>query len=72
MKAFFKDDKGVFSMGRLLAFLAGISGISVGCMICIITALKGGDMGSNAAFYLTGLVAIGIGGKAAQKFGEKK
>ena len=71
MKEFFNNDSNK-SMGRLLAFIATISGIATGCAISIIVSIKSGDIGTNTAVFLGSLVALGVGGKVAQKVAERK
>ena len=59
-KEFFQDNTGRYSMMRLLVFIS------------VITALAGGITGLMDNVMVGSILAIAIGGKGLQKFGEKK
>lgn len=71
MSNYFEDDNGSKSMGRLLSFCSTWVGLILGSTVSILATWKGGDVGATVGMIVASFVAVGIGGKVAQKFAEK-
>ena len=66
MKQFFCDEKGQLSMGRLLTFCLFI--VAIGMWIFGVAT----ELTANNTDIIQWALVTSIGGKAVQKFGEKK
>jgi len=78
MKEQTKEKNGLFtetgktSMGRLLAFVATVTGLVIFAGLSVIAQLKGMDLGANITNGCIWIISAGILGKGLSKFAEKK
>lgn len=68
---YFESEPGEKSMGRLLSFVACISGIIIFGGAAILALYKGADVGSNILAGCMALVGIGVTGKTVEYFAQK-
>lgn len=68
----FNDNNDKISMGRVLSFIASIVGLLIFTAVCILSVMKGQDIGANIMQGCVFLVSAGILGKGIQKFAEIK
>lgn len=68
---FFQDAEGNKSSKRLIQFLTAMTGIIIASITTIVATYRDGDIGSNTALLITGMIGSAVAGGAATAFSNK-